>query len=330
VQNFCQVIIVNYRGWKSLSECLASISEWKDLTFSFEVIIVDNCSNDGQLETFRKLFPRFHFLLNSGNHGFAHGCNTGAAVAKGAFLLFLNPDTMVKATAMNALMQCARHSPEKTLLSCAQYDAKGKDMRPFGLFLSPMTLYGGLRAIHRKITGRFPEHFIAGHMSISPEWVSGSVILLSRTFFDSLGGWTQAYWMYYEDMDLCLKVRQAGGQVHFLQDVRIKHEHGGASRLNVATKALTKSEVMVSRHVYISRNISVWSGVAMNASLVITNLFTLPLLAAIIGLICFFVPSLNVRARLYGHMLRYYAGALWNRTWLSHRSVAFPERLTRR
>jgi GT2 family glycosyltransferase len=136
--------------------------------------------------------------------------------------------------------------------------------------------------------------------------------------------------MYYEDMDLCLRVRTAGGQVLLLQDINLRHDHGGASRINVTTRALTKSEVMVSRHVYISRNIRGWSGVAMNASLVITNLFTLPLLSAIIGLICFFIPSMNVRARLYGHMLRYYAGAWWNRTWLSHRSVAFPERLTRR
>lgn len=315
------VIIVNYRGWKSLSECLASISEWRDLTYSFEVIIVDNCSNDGQLETFRKLFPRFHFLLNSGNHGFAHGCNTGAAAAKGAYLLFLNPDTVAKAAAMNALMHCARHSPDKTLLSCAQHDSKGKDMRPYGWFLSPVTLFGVSRAIHRKRIGPLSDHMVAGHHAWSPDWVSGSVILMSCGFFKLIGGWEESYWMYFEDMDLCLRVRSAGGQVFFLTDVSLRHDHGGSSRVNVATRALTKSEVMISRHVYIQRNIGGWVGKGMHAALVFTNVFTFPLLLAILGMVFFFLPQLYVRFKLYTHLLRYYFSAIKSGSWISRRSV---------
>ena len=315
------IVIVNYRGWNSLAKCLASIQVLDKLNVSFETIVIDNCSDDGVLPEFVNRFPSVRFESNTGNHGFAHGCNAGATLASGKFLLFLNPDTVVNADALQELLACAMEPDEKVIWSCSQYGLNGKDMRPFGEFLSPVTMFGLPRAIYRKLRGGWPVAVSSGRRVMLPDWVSGSVVLISRSFFQALGGWEESFWMYYEDMDLCRRAWSAGGEVRFLPEVRLLHEHGGSSRINPVVRALTKSEVITSRHVYISRHFVGSSGNLMHAILLGSNLLTGPLLSAMAGMLLFFNPAMRMRSVLYGHLVRYYLGVLKRRTWISHRSV---------
>ena len=98
------IIIVNYRGWKALDECLESIDSISSKTFSFEVIIVDNFSNDGQFPVFKQKYSKFTFIENTGNNGFSDGCNFGAAIAKGNHFLFLIPDTKLTLEALETIL----------------------------------------------------------------------------------------------------------------------------------------------------------------------------------------------------------------------------------
>ena len=106
------VIIVNYKGGEKLAQCLSSLQCVSDNRFSFEVIVVDNQSNDGTLDSFILQYPEFRFFLNSGNNGFANGCNLGATKSVGKNLLFLNPDTSVNANALFDMLEEVRVRPE--------------------------------------------------------------------------------------------------------------------------------------------------------------------------------------------------------------------------
>ncbi|HEX7015069.1 MAG TPA: glycosyltransferase family 2 protein [Cyclobacteriaceae bacterium] len=319
------VVIVNHRGWKPLKRCLESLRNLAGLPFTWEVIVVDNDSGGDQLQHFIRQFPEFYFLENSGNNGFANGCNFGAKNSSGEFLLFLNPDTIVNAEAISQIISVAERHPEYTVLSCGQVTDAGKDDRPYGLFLRPATLTSFLRTLYKLSHKQLQPVSIEPDVRvIFPDWVSGSVMLMHRNWYRHLQ-WDEDYWMYFEDMDICRRVRKQGGQVALLQNTGIIHNHGGASRINRYVKALTKSEVMISRHVYIQKHFRGIARFLMHSYFVLNNLFAMPLLAAILGTLLFFKPSFSTYPRLYANIVRYYASVLSGRTWLSHRSVNYKK-----
>ena len=156
-----------------------------------------------------------------------------------------------------------------------------------------------------------------------PDWVSGSVVMMSRKNYDALEGWCEDFWMYYEDADLCKRAWESGGQVALVEDLKITHNHGGASRINFSVKALTKSEVVISRHVYISNHSRGIKRLLMQSYLVFNNLFFSQLLIAVVGIVFYIKPSFRVYPKLYVNIVKYYINSLVNRTWLSRRSINY-------
>ncbi|MBX2962816.1 MAG: glycosyltransferase family 2 protein [Cyclobacteriaceae bacterium] len=320
------IVIVNFRGWKRLRLCLDSLQCLSASSFSWEVVVVDNRSDDGQLTSFQNDFPGFRFIENSGNNGFANGCNVGAASSSGEFVFFLNPDTVINLNAVERLLAEARKSHGVTILTCAQLANNGKDTKPYGLFLRPATITSLFRAFYR-LAHNYPPQILleSGEKALSPEWVSGSAIFIKRADFNLIGGWCEDYWMYYEDADLCKRARSIGGQIVLLNDFSILHNHGGASRINIITKALTKSEVLISRHVYVNKHFSGITSMLIQTYLVLDNLLISHLLPVLAGILLFFIPSFQAYLRLYRNILQYYIHSISNRTWLSPRSITFRQ-----
>jgi hypothetical protein len=152
-------------------------------------------------------------------------------------------------------------------------------------------------------------------------------VLVRRADFEAAGGWCDEFFMYYEDVDLCRRIRNRGGRVALAGDISIVHEHGGASRANYQVKALTKTEVVISRHLYVQRHFSGWRRRLAQTWLVLDGLLLGGALPALAGSLMFFVPELAVYRRIYGNLLRYYTGVIRRKSWLSPRSVRCPGRL---
>lgn len=314
------VIIVCHRGWNRLLKCLESLSIFGSSRFSMEVLVVDNNSSDGMISGIEKDFPGIRFIKNSVNGGFANGCNLGASVAEGEFLLFLNPDTVILEKEVGKLLSAAQQNPDATLLSCRQVSEKGKEGRPYGQFPSIRNMTG----IQRSFSGNSRKD-IPGDAQGSilyPDWVSGSVILISKKAFQHIGGFDEDFWMYYEDVDLCKRIHDSGGRVVFLRNVTIEHNHGGSSRVNLKTTSITKTEVMISEHVYVSKHIKGVEKILMQILLVVINL-TSGFICAIVGIVFFFIPSIFVKTLVFRRLLGYYSGALLRLSWISPRSVNF-------
>ena len=312
------VIIVNYRCWDRLSQCLDSLSAIPETRLTFEVIVVDNASKDGQLNEFRKLYPQYNFISNQGNWGFASGNNLGASIAVGNYLLFLNPDTIVSEKALSAMLGQAKISHKYSIITCRQVRESGAEDKPYGMFPTLSNLTGWMRALARiaKKHGDVAED----EYFKFPDWVSGSVILMNRMSFIKVGKWSEQFWMYSEDVDLCRKARDAGGEILLLKSVSVIHNHGGSSRLNAGITALTKAEVNISKHVYISLHEHGIKEMLMHTFLIFNNL-VLGLLPAVSGLILFFNRRALNAVRVYLRLMSYYFGAMMSVTWISPRSV---------
>ena len=320
------ILIVNYKSWAHLDKCLLSIRKIDNKDIKIEVIIVDNYSNDGNLDKFSVQFPEFSFIDNSENNGFSNGCNTGAKVAKGNYLLFLNPDTILSIEALIKLLDTAKKYPEYKLISCSKINSKGvleKSNKPFP---SLITLFGLTRSLYKFLNRRFVDDAIIDLDNIElPNWISGSLILISREWFDKLEGWNEDYWMYYEDVDLSKRTANLNGKIALIKDASIIHDHGGASRINVKTSALTKSEVIISRHIFIKNNFKGFNKFFSQLLLVNVVLIEKSILA-VLGIILFFIPKMLVNVYLFFNILKYYFHVILNGTWLSVRSMNFKEK----
>lgn len=313
------VIIVNYKGWKHLENCLNAFDTFTSEFFSFEVIIVDNCSNDGFFSVFQRQFPKYNFVENSGNNGFSNGCNLGAKKARGEYLLFLNSDIIATERAIDVLLQSIRDRSELFILSCRHMSKNGSVEQMSRLFPSFLTLNGIFRSVHRCF---LKSNLNSSLDIIYPDWVSGSVILISRENFDVLGGWDERYWLYYEDVDLCRRTVNNGGIVGLHTGISVIHNHGGSTRINLKTAALTKSEVYISLHVYLSIH---FSGLKLWLLQVIVLFETLliRLVPALLGILCFYIKRLALYRIIYFKMIDYYFSAIRYKTWVSPRSMRF-------
>jgi GT2 family glycosyltransferase len=308
------VIIVCHKGWPRLLKCLDSLAAIRYQGFSFEVIVVDNNSGDNEIERIRERYRSFTFILNTINGGFSYGCNTGARNASGKFLLFLNPDTVVTGEAFAGLLKVKEGNPDFTILSCRQVNETGRETHATADFPS----FSNLTGIQRSLFGRKKA---TGNNEVSfPDWVSGSLILMTGREFLATGGFDEDFWMYFEDVDLCRRVTGSGGKVAFHRNITIEHNHGGSSRVNLKTASLTKTEVMISRHVYFSKHSRGLNRMFIETFMVVNNLITCAVMA-ITGLIMFFIPKAFVRVQVFTRLCSYYLAALSRMTWISPRAV---------
>lgn len=253
------VVIVNYRTWAYLDTLLPMLASSDD----FEIVVVDNQSGDGRTAEYVQGYPGVRFVPNSGNHGFAHGCNLGAATATGETLLFLNPDVRAQPEELVRLLEIKDRHPEVGILAPRQVDVGGRDQKVGDVFPGALAnLPLGKSLLRHRRSRSYPED--AG--VVQCDWVTGAALMIGRRDFEQLGGFDDHYWMYSEDVDLCHRMRERGSAVAYSDDVVLTHCHAGASDLNEATRILTKTEVVISKHLFYCRRYAGSSALAAHVT----------------------------------------------------------------
>jgi len=310
------IIIVSYKGWERLTKCLESLDAFLSKSFSMEVIVVDNKSNDPILNKIEEKFSKFTFIHNAVNGGFANGCNLGSIKAKGVFFLFLNPDTVATESELEKLLIVARQNPNYGIVSCRQVNERGKESVASGPFPHLFNLTGFQRSILKILTP--PSSTLFPEITF-PDWISGSVVMIRSEVFRKINGFDEDFWMYFEDVDICRRVRNIKLEVAFCRNITIEHNHGGSSRINLKTASLTKTEVHISRHVYISKHKKGFNKLIIQAFLVINNLIN-GILTGLPGLFLFFIPKIFLRSVILFRLSRYYLESLLKNSWISSRS----------
>ena len=310
------IIIVTYKGWRRLDSCLAEISSYQNKTFSKEIIVVDNTPDENEISFIKEKYPFFTYIHNTVNGGYGYGVNRGAEISRGEFLLVLNPDTVATEKAVDALLAVPLQNTRFNVVSCRQVNEKGNESTVAGSFPEFRNLTGFMRTIFRK------SEFASEGNYIFPDWVSGSVMLFRKDDFNKLKGFDEDFWMYFEDVDICRRIVNSGGTVAIAKNILIEHNHGGSSRTNLKTAALTKTEVQMSRHVYINKHKSGVNRAGIQLFLVINNIL-INLLLAVPGIIFFFVPKVRLRLLITIRLTGYYLNSAIKKTWISPCSINY-------
>jgi len=210
------VVIVNYNGESWLMRCLKSLrrTDYPD----FRTILVDNDSRDGSVELVTTEFPEVEVIRAGGNLGFCEGNNLGIrrALESGAELVtLLNPDTWVEPEWLRNLVEVSQQNPEIGIVGAVQLRYDGNDFNSWTKTAFP-ALLDELRV---------PE---AGLDWIPVEWVEGACLLVKRTVLDEVGWLDPIFFAFYEEIDLCRRVRAHGYSIGLVPRSRIHHFRGGS------------------------------------------------------------------------------------------------------
>jgi GT2 family glycosyltransferase len=220
-------IVVSYETRDDLAACLASLAAHGGP--DVETVVVDNASADGSAEMVARDFPAVRLVRSARNEGFGAACNRGAAVAGAPYLLFLNPDAEVTPGAVPALARALDTHPDVAIVGPRTLNQDGTAQVSFGPALTPLAEWRQRRLV-RAVARREPDALRIAHerslVAHSPDWVSGSCLMIRRRAFDAVAGFDEGFFLYEEDVDLCVRVRARGGLVRFEPAATVVHRLG--------------------------------------------------------------------------------------------------------
>ncbi|WP_457566245.1 glycosyltransferase [Caldithrix abyssi] len=229
------VIIVNFNVREFLEQTLLSVQRaLKDI--SSEVIVVDNASVDDSVQMVRRRFPEVILIENKENVGFSAANNQGLEIARGRFIVLLNPDTIVQEDTFSKLLDFFERTPEASAATC-------KIINPDGTFSidcrhsipTPLTAFWKVTGLSRlfpksKIFGRYNLTYLDENDTYQVEAISGSFMMMRREIVQKVGKLDEDFFMYCEDIDYCYRINQAGGKIFYVPDSQIIHYKGESTK----------------------------------------------------------------------------------------------------
>ncbi len=215
-----------------LEDCLSSIAEYTH-NLQFEIIIVDNASPDRGVEDLKRRHPEIKVILSKENLGFAGANNLGFRNSTGDYLLFLNPDTKLISPAINIMLKVIENLRDAGVVGGKMLNSD-LSVQTTSIQKFPTILNQVLDVEYfQRLWPACPLWDIGPLYSpdlkiLKVEVITGACMLLRREVFIQVGGFTEDYFMYAEDIDLNIKTNSAGFANYYVSDAAIVH-HGGKS-----------------------------------------------------------------------------------------------------
>lgn len=231
------IVIVAWNVQELLYNCLKSVHE-QTHGIGFEVIFVDNASEDGSVEMVRKEFPDVRIIENNKNEGFIRANNQAIDIAKGRYVLLLNSDTIVLDNAITKMVIFADSHSEAAVVGCKVLSAD-KTLRR-NCFMYPSLLNMLLSATY--LNKIFPRSKFFGRERMTwwnyndvrkVETVSGSCSLVRKQAIEQVGKMDERYFVYGDDPDWCYRFKKSGWKILFTPDGQIIH-YGGQNTKQMA------------------------------------------------------------------------------------------------
>lgn len=221
------VVVVTFNSRDTLGACLDSLERFVGVPF--ESVVVDNASHDGSPALAAERGSRIQVIQNPVNGGFARACNQGLRATSAPLVLFLNPDAVVTAGAVEAMAGRLEAEPDVGVVGALTRNSDGTVQVSTGPDLTPATEWrqrrlvlgvqaGTPKAMHEAEARHGVEH--------EPHWVSGACLMARREAFEAVEGFDEGFFLYEEDADLCRRVRDAGWRVVFIPAAEVRHERG--------------------------------------------------------------------------------------------------------
>ncbi len=230
------VIIVNWNVRELLRRCLASVIESckKDAGFQTEIIVIDNASSDDSVGTVEQEFPQVRLVRNACNLGFTSANNQGIRLSSGRYLLLLNPDTEVRDSAISVQGQYLDSNPAVAVVGPQLMNADGSVQSSRRRFPTVITAFiestvlqrylGGLPVIRRYYFEDKPDNFVQ-----EVDWLVGACLMVRREAIEQVGSLDEDFFMYFEELDLCYRLKKARWKIVYLPEAQVVHYYGQSS-----------------------------------------------------------------------------------------------------
>ncbi|MEK6565629.1 MAG: glycosyltransferase [Bacteroidota bacterium] len=229
------IIIVNYNVRDFLHHALISLRKATKGIRS-EIVVVDNASDDGSTEMLRRRFPNVTLIASKQNLGFARANNLALKRARGAFLLLINPDTVVQEDTLRAMLEFFKNTPEAGLAGCKILNPDGTFQlacrRSFPTPWVAFTKIFGLSKLFPRSSwfGKYNLTYLSPEETYEVDAVSGSFMMLRKEVFEKVGGLDEEFFMYGEDIDWCYRIQQSGWKIYYAPLTQIIHYKGESTR----------------------------------------------------------------------------------------------------
>lgn len=231
-------ILVNYNAGHELALALRSITD-ELAGIRWEAVVVDNASSDGSPALVADFAPHARLVRNEENVGFARGVNQGLAATSGPLLLIMNPDCRLVAGAFTSLRREIDQSPSCAIAGprildpdgSVQGSARGDPDMFTGLFGRTTLLRRVLPDLAVSKRNVIADAAVGdGRGSVTVDWVSGACMLARRDAIRQVTGFDERYFLYWEDADLCRRLRVHGYHVRYVPGATAIHRVGHSSR----------------------------------------------------------------------------------------------------
>ena len=229
------VIIVNYNVKCFLEQCLCSVIN-ASRQMDVEIIVIDNNSTDGSKDFFKERFANVRFIWSPENAGFSKANNLALKEARGEFVLFLNPDTILPEDCLEKCLAFFRQQDEIGALGLRMIDGSGTYLKESKrAFPSPFTSLfklSGLSALFpsSKIFARYYLGQLDQHKNHEVDVLSGAFMMIKKKVLDTTGGFDERFFMYGEDVDLSYRIQKAGFKNIYFSESTIIHFKGESTK----------------------------------------------------------------------------------------------------
>lgn len=225
------ISIVSYNSREVIVNCLQSVIETtRDL--AAEIIVVDNASADGTASVVKSAFPDVRLLENRHNPGFGTAHNQAFKVSRGRYFLILNPDTIVFPDAIRTMAQFMDENRRAGVAGCKTFwddekifmfpDLKIHDLQTVLIHFTPFCLFFPASRLARRYW-QSAYHVWDARAPVEVEGVTGGLMLVRREAFESVGGFDEKFFLFFEEHDLLRRIKQAGWGVSYLPGAAIQH-----------------------------------------------------------------------------------------------------------
>jgi GT2 family glycosyltransferase len=242
------VVIVNHNSTDLLLELLQSIAESPPAGISYEVIVVDNASEQSPVAAVQRLDPDVQVLSSTTNEGFARANNRGIGGASGRYLLFLNPDMVMRPHTIETMIKYLDSNPPVGAASCfvqlPSGDLDDASHRGFPTPWNALCHFSGLARLAPRAR-LLSDYSMGWAMSDHPhrvDAIAGCFMLVRRSAGEGIGWWDEDYFFYGEDLDFCYRLRASGWTVAFVPNVSILHYKGMSSGIKKISRNVSRAD----------------------------------------------------------------------------------------
>lgn len=236
------IVMVNWKTKELTAAAIASVFE-QTKALLFEVILIDNNSADGSVETLRALFPQITIIENNANLGFGKANNQGMRLAKGQYIMLLNTDTVVLDRALEKMVAYLDEHPDVMMVGPKVLNADHTFQHACRRMLpTPASsfyhLFGLVKIFRRNARiNAYKGYNREPNVTEPVEALSGAAMMFRHEVFEATGGFDERFFMYGEDLDLSKQVFDRGWKTMFVHTAEIIH-YGGASSKKRRTKSI--------------------------------------------------------------------------------------------